>query len=513
MTERLTPESEPEIDEPQSVHGERDRSEAAAPRTETRRHGTDRPNDGRDVIELSPTPTKEESSTAAKPDDHGKPIEGDENPPKPPPKSVFVVAGLIICALVAWGGYTHWRSYESSKQTANDTVTRPVELRTTEAKRLDKPIELTLPGETQALDTANIYPRATGYIDQRAVDIGSRVKKGDMLVHISAPDLDQQLAQAEAQIGQTRASLVQAKAQVAQAEATVNLAQVNLARANTLTQQGYETQQNRDQRQADTQTQQANVDSAKAGVAVAEANIRAQQAAIDRLTALTAFETVKAPFDGVVTSRNVDVGELVNQDSSTGTPMFTVVRDAIMRVIVRVPQGVSDGIRDGLDAKVVVPQSPQQEFKGHVTRSSVALLYSSRTLTTEVDVPNETGALRAGLYVTVTFSVPRANLEVNVPAEALMFDQHGVRIAIVENDIVKLVAVDIARDNGTTLDLRNGLKGGERVVLNPPATLKDGAKVKEIREEDEKKQDEEDKAKTAAGNDKQAASSNKNGGT
>ena len=419
----------------------------------------------------------------------------DDNPPRPPPKVVFVIAGLILLAAVAWGGYKHWQSYRASKQTADDTVNRPLEVRTTEAHRLDQPIDLTLPGETQAFDNANLYPRATGYITERRVDIGSRVKEGDLLIHIAAPDLDQQLAQAEAQIGQTRAALVQAQALVSQAEANVNLAKVNFARTNQLTQQGYESQQNRDQRDADVKTQQANVESAKAGVRVGEANVKAQEANIDRLKALAAFEDVRAPFDGVITARNVDLGELVNADTSSGAPMFTIVRDSIIRVIVRVPQSNAEGIHQGLEAKVIVPQMPNRSFSGRVQRNSVALLYSSRTLTTEVDVPNDTGDLRPGLYVSVSFAVPRDKPDVSVPAEALMFDQHGIRVASLDGDVIKLNLINIYRDHGATVDLREGLKGGERIVLNPPATLKDGAKVKEIREEDEKKKDEEDKAK------------------
>lgn len=439
--------------------------------------------------------------------------EEDDNPPKPPPKLVFVIAGLILLAAVAWGGFEHWRSYEASKQTADGTVNRPVEVRTTEAQRLDQPIDLTLPGETQAFDTANIYARATGYISERRVDIGSRVKQGDLLIHIAAPDLDQQLVQAEAQIGQTRAALVQAQALVSQAEANVNLAKVNFARTNQLTQQGYESQQNRDQRDADVKTQESNVASARAGVTVAEANVKAQEANIDRLKALAAFEDVRAPFDGVVTARNVDLGELVNADSSNGSPMFTVVRDSIIRVIVRVPQTNAEGIHQGLEAKVVVSQMPNRSFSGRVQRNSVALLYSSRTLTTEVDVPNDTGDLRPGLYVSVSFAVPRDKPDVSVPAEALMFDQHGIRVASVDGDVIKLNQINIYRDHGATVDLREGLKGGERIVLNPPATLKDGAKVKEIREEDEKKKDEEDKTKNKKGGSSGQASAPTDDGT
>ena len=427
-----------------------------------------------------------------------------EPPPKPPGKTVFVVAGLVLLAGLGWGGYEHWRTYSDSKGTASETQDQPVDVRTAEAKKQDAPLDLTLPGQTDAFDTASLYARATGYVTERRVDIGARVKKGDLLVHITAPDLDQQLAQANAQIGQVQASLTQAKAQVDQAEANVNLAKVTFARTNQLTQQGYETQQNRDNQQANVQSQQANVEAAKAGVGVAEANVRAQQATIDRLKALTAFEDVRAPFDGVITSRGVDTGDLLSADQSTGSPLFTIARDAIIRVTVRVPQSDAVGVREGLEAQVHVAQMPDRVFTGRVQRSSEALLYSSRTLTVEVDVPNTDGALRSGLYVSVTLKVPRERPDVNVPAEALMFNQKGMQVATVTDDKIKLHSIDIFRDHGTSVDVRIGLDGGERVVLSPPATTTDGMKVKEHRQEDEKKPDDKEQQKPPADVDKQA---------
>ena len=502
MIDRSPGETQPdraaERDEVAEVHHEADTS----PKHEAGDGGTPEAKGGppRDILSLAAQGDNQKGEADHDQNKKGEvdPKKQDDNPPAPPPKSVFIIAALVVLALVAWGGYQHWRSYEDSKATAADTTEHPIDVRTTEAKSLDAPIDLSLPGETQAFDTANIFPRATGYISERRVDIGSRVKQGDLLIRIAAPDLDQQLAQAEAQIGQTRASLVQAQAQVSQAEANLNLAKVNFARTNQLTQQGYESQQNRDQRQADLQSQEANVSSAKAGVNVAEANIQAQQATIDRLKALGSFEEVRSPFDGVVTARNVDLGELVNADVSTGQPMFTIVRDNVIRVLVRVPQSAAIGIHQGLEANISVSQMPDRHFSGRVQRSSVALLYSSRTLTTEVDVANENGDLRPGLYVTVNFAIPRDHTEVNIPAEALIFDQHGIRAATVEDGTLQFHPVNIARDHGTSVDLRDGILGGARVVLNAPATVKSGAKVKEIREEDEKKKDEEDERKNEA---------------
>lgn len=411
----------------------------------------------------------------------------DEAPPKPPSKKVFVIVGLVLLACLAYGAYAHWRNYSESKHTAADTLDRPYDVRTVAAQLEDGPMDINLPGETDAFDTASIYARATGYISERRVDIGTRVHAGDLLAHIAAPDLDNQLRQAEAQLGQTEAALVQARTQVTQANANVNLAKVTFARTNQLTQQGYETLQNRDQQQASVETSQAAVQAAEAGVNLAQANVKAQQATVDRLRSLTSFENVIAPFDGVITSRNVDKGDLVSADTSTGTPMFTMSKDSTIRVTIRVPQNAAIGILDGLEATVHVPQMPDHPFEGRVARTSGALLYSSRSLTTEVDVPNPDGVLRSGLYVVVDVKIPREHPNVTVPAEAIIFNQLGMQVATVENGKAKLHSVTVFRDHGTSIELRDGLKGGEPVILSPPATLAEGSKVNETKEEDAKK--------------------------
>ena len=428
---------------------------------------------------------------ASKPDDEKagddkQDHKGEEKPPHPPRRMVFVVVGLILVALLGYGAYKHWRVNGDAEQTQQSTQSLVPTVRTTEAKRDDKPTPLTLPGQTEAFASASIYPRATGYISERRVDIGSRVKKGDLLLHIAAPDLDQQLAQARAQVGQVKAAEDQAQAQVSQAEANLNLAKVTLARTNSLTQQGYETLQNRDNQVANQQSQQASVDTARAGVKVAEANTKAQLATVDRLEALAGFEDVRAPFDGIVTTRNVDQGDLVNADSAASSAMFSLARDDVIRVTVEVPQNASAGVRDGLVAHVEVPSNPGQTFSGTVTRSSVALLSSARTLSTEVDVPNPDGKIRPGLFVYVTMEIPQDRPTVSIPAEALIFNQHGLQVATVDNKEVKLHEIKIFRDYGATVAVSEGLNGGERVVLNPPALLHDGSKIEEKKAEDEK---------------------------
>jgi RND family efflux transporter MFP subunit len=193
---------------------------------------------------------------------------------------------------------------------------------------------------------------------------------------------------------------------------------------------------------------------------------------------------VRAPFNGVVTVRNIDIGDLVNADTGGGTPMFTVVRDDILRVSVHVPQTLAMGIRDGLDAKVLVFDLPGQTFAGKVARSSGALVSSSRTLAVEVDVSNAAHVLRSGLFVNVSFAVPREHPNVVVPAEALIFNGQGLRVAVVNPDkSIHLQPVTVYRDTGSTVELSAGLNGGENVVLNPPTSLQEGGKVKTASEQ------------------------------
>jgi HlyD family secretion protein len=399
--------------------------------------------------------------------------------PAPPKKRGFVLAALVAAGLIAWGAHGHGERAARAEETQRRQNTFVPKLRTVEVKRLEGPVSLTLPGQTEPFATARIFARATGYIAERRVDLGSRVKQGDVLLRIAAPDLDQQLMQAEAQLGQLQAQLLRAKAMVDQAKANVNLAQVTNSRTSTLAGQGWASKQNADNTQAGVLSQAANLASAEADVKVAEANIKAQEATVGRLKALTGFEIVTAPFDGVVTARNVDVGDLVQADAGSGTPLLSMDRDDVLRISVNVPQNAAIGVGPGVSAEIKVPQMPDRTFSGKVERSSVALLASSRTLTAQVDVPNPDRVLRPGLYVYVTLAIPRTGAPtVAVPAEALVFNQGGTRVALSrEDDTVTWANVHIARDKGTTVEVDQGLAGGERLVLSPPSDLKEGGRI------------------------------------
>jgi HlyD family secretion protein len=402
----------------------------------------------------------------------------DRAPPAPPRKRTLLYVLVPVLTLLGAGGYQHWRTFANAAETQKEQEDFVPQVRTMQVRKIDTPVELTLPGQTEAFDVANLFPRATGYVAERRVDIGSHVKAGDLLLRIEAPDLDQQLAQAQAQLGQNQAAVLQAQAQVQSAQANTKLANLTKYRETTLAKQGWEPVQTADNATANFSVQTAGIANAEAGVAVAVANLKAQQATVDRLQALTAFEQVKAPFDGVITARNVDKGDLLTQDSAGGAPMFSIARDNVLRIAIYVPQGSAIGIKDGVETQVTVPEMPGRIFRGRVARSAVALQAASRSMLTEVDVPNPDGELRPGLFVNVAFSIPRQTPAIVVPDAALVFNASGLQVATVDADSrVRFQKVTIYRDFGTTAELRDGLAGGENLVLSPPADLAEGSKV------------------------------------
>ena len=398
---------------------------------------------------------------------------------RPIPRRPLALALLVVVLLIGWGAWGHYQRAAEASQTQQQMRDFVPSVQVATAKREDGPVQFTLPGTVAAFDTATIYARATGYIAERMVDIGSRVHQGDLLVRIAAPDLDQQLAQANAQLVQMQAAVLQANAQVDQAQSNVKLGSVTNGRTSTLANLGWETQQNADNTRLGLAGSQAALQASQAAVKVAQANLAAQFATVKRLQQLQDYERVTAPYDGVITSRSVDTGDLVSADNNGATnTLFTLARDSVVRVQIDVPQSGAIGIHDGLEAKVMVPELPGRVFTGRVNRSAVALAQTSRTMQSEVDVPNNDGTLRPGLYVTVQIGIPRTAPGIVIPAEAVIFNGKGLRVAVVgEGGVVHMHEVSVYRDFGTSVELRSGLNGGETVVLTPPPTLDDGGKV------------------------------------
>ena len=439
----------------------------------------DHPNDHRGVPDdARAEPDRPDQGRARRQEDGGSEQKQQEPPPPPPRRRLALLVAVPLVLLVGWGAFVHWRQSSDASQTLRQSQTALPDVHVASLKRTSDIAATSLPGQTLAFASADLYPRATGYIAQRLVDIGSRVKKGDLLLRIAAPDLDQQLAQAQAQLGQMQAQLSEAQASLGQAQSNSKLAKVNSARSQILSSEGWDTKQNRDTQVTNFDVSTKSVRSAQAGIGVAVANVRAQQATVDRLVALTGFENVTAPFDGVITQRNIDVGNLVQSDTSTGTPVLHIDQETTLRCQVYVPQSQFAGIHVGLPAHVTVPELPGQIFKAVVSRSSISLAENSRSLLVEVDIDNRDGKLAPGLFVTVNFDVKRAMPAVIVPDAALIFDEAGLHVAVVDKDgAVVMRPISIARDTGTEAELHDGLQGDEKVIVNPPTDLAQGQKV------------------------------------
>ncbi len=394
-----------------------------------------------------------------------------------PARRLALLVGIPVVVLIAIGVLGRIDTDRAADATVALTDMTPT-VAVQRAKREKGSVEVSLPGQTEAFDVASLYARATGYVAERRVDIGSRVRKGELLLRISAPDTDAQLAQAQAQVGQLQAALLQAQTSLKQANANHELAVVTSRRSTTLAKEGWTPFQTADNDSANKKVQSQSVASAQAGIAVAEANLQAQLATVQRLQALVGFERIVAPFDGVITERNVDVGDLLQADTtSSGTPLFTEASDDVLRANVYVPQSEAIGIRDGIEASVTLPELPKRVFKATVSRSAMAITDASRSMQTQIDIPNGQHLLRPGLYINIAFSVPRPHPVVSIPDAAVIFNGDGLQVAIVENGRAKMRNVTIEHDLGTVAELSDGLQGGEEVIVSPPADLVDGEKV------------------------------------
>jgi RND family efflux transporter MFP subunit len=298
-----------------------------------------------------------------------------------------------------------------------------------------------LPATTSAFASANIYARASGYIGKRLVDIGDRVKTGQLLAEIVAPELDHQIAQADATLGQLRWALQQA-------EANRELAKVTWDRDRPLVDKGWVTAQ---QGTIDQQTLKAQ----EAAVSVAQANVAAEEAQLQVLHQQKAYQQVVAPFDGVITQRNIDVGSLVQADATSGTFMFNIMQGNVIRTQVFVPQDAAFGLKPGIDAVVHVPEIPDRIFPGKVTRIADAVQPGSRTLLTEVDISNADGALTPGIYCTIELHIPRKMPSFKVSADAVIFNAAGLQVAVVENGVVHLRKIGVVRDLGREVEVNS----------------------------------------------------------
>lgn len=308
---------------------------------------------------------------------------------------------------------------------------------------------LTLPGTTAAWYESTIYARVDGYVGEWKADIGDKVKKGQVLATIETPDLDAQLAAA--------------KALVVSRKAAADFARTTYARWRG-SPKGVVSEQEREAKKAEFNS--------------AEAQLNLAQADVDRYTALAEFKQVVAPYDGTITERRIDIGNLVTAGSSANTTLlYRMVKSDPMRVFIDVPQSAAADIGDDVTANIVASNIPEHAFQGKVTRTSDAIDPRARTLRVEVDIPNQEQQLVPGMYVNVNFDIPSAGLP-QVPAAVLVFRSDGPEVAVVDKeDKVSFHKVKIVRDNGNTVDIASGIDVGDRVVLNISNQITDGEKV------------------------------------
>ena len=398
---------------------------------------------------------------------------GDAKPPGPPRGQVgrgsrlFALGVLVLLAgALALGVGRHYAQHRQVMATAQQEANFVPSVRVDLVTQPPGNTIVSLPGTTLAYEQANIYARASGYVVKRYVDIGDHVRAGQLLAEIAAPEVEDQVAQ-------YFNSLQQAQATLRQNEANRALAAITNRRTSFLTKAGTASQQQND-------TDRYNFLAQQEATAAAQFSAAASQAQLKVSSQQKTYQQVVAPFDGVITQRNIDVGSLITADATSGTAMFAMVHSDVIRVWVYVPQDSAFGVSPGVDAIIRVPAMPNLTFHGKVTRIADALQPGTRTLLTEVDVPNPDGALTPGIYCTVEMAIPRKSPGSIVPASAIIFNQNGMQVAVVEHGIAHLHKIAVTTDYGTEVEVSEGAKAGDEVVLQPPVNLADGDKVRVV---------------------------------
>lgn len=374
------------------------------------------------------------------------------------------VIGVVVLGgafLFGWLPRRHAQKELAAETKTTEGARLRVEVVTPKLASSDR--ALLLPGNVQPLEETTLYARATGYVRKWNADIGDKVKEGQVLAEIDTPELDQQLDEAKAQLARAEAAVIQAKANLVFSKQT-------LERAQNMAQQGVASTQELDQRRTEAQVAEANV-------TVAVAAVDAQRANVRRLQQTKAFAHVVAPFGGTVTQRTVERGALVTA-STTGSPLFKVAATDPMRVFVQIPQDVAPTVRVDLAAQVSVREFAGRSFEGKVARSAGALDPTTRTMTTEVRVPNPKNELLGGMYAQVALTLPTPHRVYELPATSVLNDMHGLRVAVVTPEgTLRLVKVVVERDTGPTIQVSTGLTGTEAVVKLASADLTEGRPV------------------------------------
>ena len=400
---------------------------------------------------------------------------------RPSARRLWLIAFLVLAIMIGafFTGYLPWSKRQTMlvAEARNDAVEAP-EVNFERVARSTSKSELTLPGNVQALTEAPVLARASGYIRKRYVDIGDHVKTGQLLAEIDAPEVEQQVLQAKASVEQASSALEQANANLAQGRTNEKLYKTTADRWNSLVARGAVSKQENDTYQAQYDAQRSSVQALEKAVLVAKSNMAAAQANLARLNELQAYERVRAPFDGVITVRNVDSGALVNAGS---TLLYRIGQTDRLRIYVNVPQADAPSVRPGMQANLTIPDLPSRQFTGTITRTANALDPGSRTLLTEIQLANPTGLLMPGMYARIDFITVRREPPLLVPGDALMIRSDGPQVALIgDGDRIHVAHVSLGRDYGDKVEILAGLNAGDRVAINPGDAIREGVQVKPV---------------------------------
>jgi len=366
---------------------------------------------------------------------------------------IALAALVVVAAIVVAGIMPRVRARNTLRRETSEMAVPSVVI--VQPKRSAPAQELVLPGNVQAFKDSPIYARTNGYLKRWYADIGTHVKAGQLLAEIDTPEVDQQLRQARADLGTAQANL--------------RLSQITAERYAGLLKSDSVSKQEADNAAGDYAARQAMVQSS-------EANVK-------RLEEVKSWQKIYAPFDGVISARNTDVGALIDSGSAGGlkSELFHIVQPGKLRVYISVPEAYSQAARPGMTADLTLSEFPGQRFQGKLVRTADAIDPGTRTLLAEVDVDNPTGTLKTGAYTEVHLNLATANAAYILPVNTLLFRAEGLRVAIVgDGDRVALKQIKLGHDFGSTVEVVYGLQGNEQVIVNPPDSLVDGERVQPI---------------------------------
>ncbi len=363
-------------------------------------------------------------------------------------RTAILMVALAAAAIAAIGIISRGRNHAELERWAEEHANPHVSV--VQPQPEPESGSIVLPGRLRAYFHAPIHARVNGYIKRLAVDIGARVKEGDLLAEIDTPDLDQQLMQARADLGLARAN--------AELSRTTAERWESMLKTNSVARQA--------------------VDEKRADLAARQAMVKAAQAAVDRLLATKAFARIVAPFEGTITARFAETGALVNAGASEGRALFDVSDTRRLRLYVNVPQVHVNAVTAGTEAAITVPERPGQRYTGTVASLSGAVDSASGSSLVQIIIDNSAGELLPGGYASVSLRLPASAGALLVPASALVFDQSGLHVATVgEGNVVSMKAVTVLRDLGRSVVIGSGLSPADRVIQNPPDGIADGAVV------------------------------------